>query len=80
MHLDARQFSHKMNKDGVKEDYFFINLPQFAPEFLDAFHGWKFYEMHLRLMVHHHCFDEKAHTSEETTHMERNKMQHCERA
>ena len=78
--LDARQFIHKMNRDGVKVDHFIMNLPQLAPEFLDAFRGWKFCETHVRPMVHVHCFDEKARTSEDTTRIKRNTLQRCERA
>ena len=40
--LDARRFIHKMNEDRVDVDHFIMNLPQLAPEFLDAFRGWKF--------------------------------------
>lgn len=40
--LDARQFIHKMNDEGVDVDHFIMNLPQLAPEFLDAFRGWRF--------------------------------------
>jgi len=41
--MDARQFIHKMNEDGVDVDHFIMNLPQLGPEFLDAFRGWKFH-------------------------------------
>ncbi len=40
--MDARKFIHKMNEDGVDVDHFIMNLPQLAPEFLDAFRGWRF--------------------------------------
>lgn len=42
--MDARQFIHKMNEDGVDVDHFIMNLPQLGPEFLDAFRGWKFHD------------------------------------
>ena len=42
--LDARRFIHKMNEDRVDVDHFIMNLPQLAPEFLDAFRGWKFHD------------------------------------
>ena len=42
--LDARRFIHKMNDDRVDVDHFIMNLPQLAPEFLDAFRGWKFHD------------------------------------
>lgn len=42
--LDARKFIHKMNEDGVDVDHFIMNLPQLAPEFLDAFRGWNFHD------------------------------------
>ena len=41
---DARQFIHRMNEERVDVDHFIMNLPQLAPEFLDAFRGWKFHD------------------------------------
>ena len=78
--LDARKFIHKMNTDEVKVDHFIMNLPQLAPEFLDAFRGWKFSETSNRPLVHVHCFDEKARTSEDTIRIKKNTLQRCERA
>lgn len=78
--LDAREFIHKMNTDNVKVDHFIMNLPQMAPEFLDAFRGWKFDEISDRPMVHVHCFDEKARTPADSIRIEKNTLQRCERA
>jgi tRNA (guanine37-N1)-methyltransferase len=78
--LDAREFIHKMNADHIQVDHFIMNLPQLAPEFLDAFRGWKFDENSDRPMVHVHCFDEKARTPEDTARIEKNTLQRCERA
>jgi tRNA (guanine37-N1)-methyltransferase len=78
--LDAREFIQKMNNDQVQVDHFIMNLPQMAPEFLDAFRGWKFDDRSIRPMVHVHCFDEKARTPEDTARIERNVLQRCERA
>lgn len=78
--LDAREFIHKMNKDQVEVDHFIMNLPQMAPEFLDAFRGWTFNDTSTRPMVHVHCFDEKARSPEDTVRIETNVLQRCERA
>jgi tRNA (guanine37-N1)-methyltransferase len=78
--LDAREFIHKMNADRIQVDHFIMNLPQLAPEFLDAFRGWKFDENSVRPTVHVHCFDEKARTPEDTVRIEKNTLRRCERA
>ena len=78
--MDARQFIHKMNNDKVEVDHFIMNLPQMAPEFLNAFRGWKFEDTSVRPMVHVHCFDEKARTPEDTIRIETNVLQRCEKA
>jgi len=41
--LDARHFIQRMNEQEVDVDHFIMNLPQLAPEFLDAFRGWRFH-------------------------------------
>ena len=78
--LDARQFIHKMNAENIQVDHFIMNLPQMAPEFLDAFRGWKFNEALDTPMIHVHCFDEKARTPEDHIRIEKNTLQRCERA
>ncbi|KAL7532685.1 hypothetical protein ACHAXR_004782 [Thalassiosira sp. AJA248-18] len=91
--LDAREFIHKMNKDGVSVDHFIMNLPQMAPEFLDAFRGWKFEKNNAtttsacsstdgtkRPLIHVHCFGEKARSPDETTRVERQVQERCEAA
>mmetsp|Transcript_30426 Transcript_30426/g.64416 ORF Transcript_30426/g.64416 Transcript_30426/m.64416 type:complete len:622 (+) Transcript_30426:40-1905(+) len=93
--LDAREFIHKMNEEKVDVDHFIMNLPQLAPEFLDAFRGWKFHsddndtsatpvtastEKRKRPMIHVHCFDEKARTPKEIIRVERQVQQRCETA
>jgi len=90
--LDARQFIHNMNGEGVDVDHFIMNLPQLGPEFLDAFRGWEFHEndsdnagtavkhKRKRPMVHVHCFGEKAKGPEETARVERQVRERCETA
>ena len=78
--LDARQFIHKMNAENIQVDHFIMNLPQMAPEFLDAFRGWKFNEALDTPMIHVHCFDEKARTPEDHIRIEKNTLQRCEKA
>ena len=88
--LDARQFIHKMNEEGVEVDHFIMNLPQLAPEFLDAFRGWKFGDddnntpnnssSKKRPMIHVHCFGDKARNPDETLIVERQVQQRCETA
>lgn len=79
--LDGREFIHKMNYERIEADHFIMNLPQMAPEFLDAFRGWKFDDTtgH-RPIIHVHCFDEKTRNEEETARMETHVLQRCEAA
>mmetsp|Transcript_4634 Transcript_4634/g.10180 ORF Transcript_4634/g.10180 Transcript_4634/m.10180 type:complete len:621 (-) Transcript_4634:85-1947(-) len=79
--LDAREFIRRMNEQGVEADHFIMNLPQLAPEFLDAFRGWKFRgEEKKRPLVHVHCFGEKARNADEFVRVERQAQQRCEKA
>ncbi|KAL9181678.1 hypothetical protein ACHAXT_012021 [Thalassiosira profunda] len=83
--LDAREFIHKANRDGVAADHFIMNLPQLAPEFLDAFRGWTFgaadgSDISKRPRVHVHCFDEKARGPEDAARVETQVRRRCERA
>ena len=78
--LDARQFIHKINAENIQVDHFIMNLPQMAPEFLDAFRGWKFNEALDTPIIHVHCFDEKARSPEDHIRIEKNTLQRCERA
>lgn len=77
--MDARAFIHKMNTEGVEVDHFIMNLPAMAPEFLDAFRGWKF-GVSRPPMIHVHCFGEKAKGLEEIAQVEIQVLQRCERA
>ena len=84
--LDARQFIHKMNEEGAAVDHFIMNLPQLAPEFLDAFRGWRFRDGRggeasdgnaRGPTVHVHCFGEKARAPEEAARAERQVRRRC---
>ena len=82
--LDARRFIHKMNEDNIDVDHFIMNLPQLAPEFLDAFRCWKFgvdanNNKH-RPMIHLHCFGEKPRSPDDDVRVERQVQQRCEAA
>lgn len=82
--LDARRFIHKMNEDNIDVDHFIMNLPQLAPEFLDAFRCWKFgidgkNNKH-RPMIHLHCFGEKPRSPDDVVRVERQVQQRCEDA
>ena len=39
--MDARAMVHKLQDDRIPVDYFIMNLPKSAPEFLDAFRGYQ---------------------------------------
>lgn len=88
---DAREFIHKMNEEKVKADHFIMNLPQLAPEFLDAFRGWNFSENATgdsgstdttakRPLIHVHCFGEKARGAEDRVRVEKQVRERCEKA
>jgi tRNA (guanine37-N1)-methyltransferase len=82
--LDARRFIHKMNEDDINVDHFIMNLPQLAPEFLDAFRCWKFSiddnnNIH-RPMIHLHCFGEKPRSPDDVVRVESQVQQRCEAA
>ena len=38
--MDARQFCHKLQDEGIDVDHFIMNLPKTALEFLDSFRGY----------------------------------------
>ena len=38
--MDARQFCHKLQDEGIAVDHFIMNLPKTALEFLDSFRGY----------------------------------------
>ena len=80
--LDGREFIHKMNEDGIKVDHYIMNLPQMAPEFLNAFRGYKFHrgDEEDRPMVHVHCFGEKPRLPQDVTRIEREVQERCETA
>ena len=90
--LDGREFIHRMNNEGVNVDHFIMNLPQLAPEFLDAFRGWKFHtrddgydissntDTRRQPMIHVHCFGEKARCPEDIVRVERQLQERCEQA
>lgn len=90
--LDGREFIHRMNKEGVNVDHFIMNLPQLAPEFLDAFRGWNFntscddddvlsnIDTRRQPMIHVHCFGEKARCPEDIVRIERQLQERCEQA
>jgi len=80
--LDGREFIHKMNAQGIQVDHYIMNLPQMAPEFLNAFRGYKFHRVdeNDRPMVHVHCFGEKPRTPEDVTRIERQVQERCESA
>lgn len=91
--LDGREFIHKLNDRGVDVDYFIMNLPQLAPEFLDAFRGWKFNDgsdigiggtrantPDNRPLVHVHCFAEKAKSPEDVARVNKQVQQRFEAA
>lgn len=82
--LDARRFIHKMNEDNIEVDHFIMNLPQLAPEFLDAFRCWKFgvddKNNEYRPMIHLHCFGEKPRSPDDMVRVEHEVQQRCEAA
>ena len=80
--LDGREFIHKMNSEGIQVDHFIMNLPQMAPEFLNAFRGYKFHSNveDDRPMVHVHCFGEKPRLPQDVTRIEREVQERCESA
>ena len=79
--LDGREFIHKMNAEGVHVDHYIMNLPQMAPEFLNAFSGYKFSDSEDdRPMVHVHCFGEKPRLPQDVTRIERSVQERCELA
>ena len=80
--LDGREFIHKMNhQDGVQVDHYIMNLPQMAPEFLNAFRGYKFHNNEDdRPMVYVHCFGEKPRVPQDVSRIERSVQERCESA
>jgi len=80
--LDGREFIHKMNVEGIQVDHYIMNLPQMAPEFLNAFRGYKFHSDNEdnRPMVHVHCFGEKPRVPQDVSRIERSVQERCESA
>lgn len=80
--MDGRAFIHKMNEEGVNASHFIMNLPAAAPEFLDAFRGWNFGSASSKKTptIHVHCFGEKARGPEETSRVQTQVLQRCEKA
>jgi len=77
--LDGREFIHKMNAEGTQVDHYIMNLPQMAPEFLNAFRGYKFHSGDEdRPMVHVHCFGEKPRLPQDVSRIERTVQERCE--
>lgn len=62
---DARSFLQEIQNDSPQieqVDHVIMNLPASAPEFLDAFRGWK---LSKRPLVHVHCFCPKSSQSDD---------------
>lgn len=80
--MDGRAFIHKMNEEGVNASHFIMNLPAAAPEFLDAFRGWNFESASSKKIptIHVHCFGEKARGPQETSRVQTQVLQRCEKA
>jgi tRNA (guanine37-N1)-methyltransferase len=80
--IDGRAFIHKMNEEGVNASHFIMNLPAAAPEFLDAFRGWNFGSASPKKIptIHVHCFGEKARGPEETSRVQTQVLERCEKA
>jgi tRNA (guanine37-N1)-methyltransferase len=60
--LDARKMVHQLQDDKIVVDHFLMNLPKTAPEFLDAFRGYKILQGSDGVWptIHVYCFVPKS--------------------